>query len=242
MRPRDDVRRPARAGVGVLAVLAVGLLVVLAAATAPSWSVSDRFGVWGGTPSFAPRTLPPLLPAGEATPPPLADSGVGTFALPVLWALLALAGLAAAFWIWRVLPRAATKAKAADLAGGVGAEGTSAPDAPAVREGVSEARQLLDTIVDPTDAVLAAWVALEEAAARSGVPRHPADTPTELTARVLTATEADAAAVTTLLGLYHRARFSADGVGPDAVAEARLCLVALAASWARFSAAPGPRP
>ena len=47
----------------------------------------------------------------------------------------------------------------------------------------------------------------------------------------------------TLLGLYHRARFSADGVGPAAVLEARRCLGALAASWSRFTATDaGPTP
>jgi hypothetical protein len=241
MRPGDDVRRPARAAVGVPAVFAGGLLVVVAAATAPSWSVTDRFGVWGGTPSYAPRTPPPLpLPSGEETPPPLEGSGVGTWTLPVLWVLLALAVVALAFWIWRVLPRPAVKAPAEEPTGGPAVGGSA--DAPAVRQGVSDAQQLLDTILDPTDAVLAAWVALEDAAARSGLPRHPADTPTEFTARVLTATEADAEAVTRLLGLYHRARFSAGGVSPDAVTEARRCLAALAASWSRFSTAPGPRP
>ena len=220
-------------------MLAVGVLVVLAPATAPSWSVSDRFGVWGGAPSYTPRPLPPLVrPTGEETLPPLEGSGVGNVALPVLWALLVLGLLAVAFWVWRMLPRPVTKANADDTSG----PAATGHDAPAVRQGVSDAQQLLHTVVDPTDAVLAAWVALEGAAAGSGLPRHPADTPTEFTARVLTATGADANAVTRLLALYHRARFSAGGVGPDAVVEARHCLAALAASWSRFSAAPGPRP
>lgn len=243
MRSDDDVRRPAPAAVGVPAVLAGGLLVVVAAATAPSWSVTDRFGLLRGTPTFQPPTSPPLrLPPGDEAPPPLLqDSGLGTVAVPVLWAMLVLAVVALAFWVWRVLPRAATKAEPADTSGDLAAAGSGSPSAPALREGVSEAQQLLDTVVDPTDAVLAAWVALEDAAARSGVPRHPADTPTELTTRVLSATEADAVAVSTLLGLYHRARFSAAGVGPEAVAEARACLTALALSWSRFSPAPGSR-
>ena len=242
MRSGDDGRRPAQAAVGVPAVLVAGLLVVVAAATPPSWSVTDRFGLWGGTPSYAPPTLPPL-PTDDRTPPPLLqDSGVSSLALPLLWAVLGLAVLAVAFWVWRLLPRAATKTTATDTSGGLGAAAGGSPDAPAVRQAVSEAQQLLDTVLDPTDAVLAAWVALEEAAARSGLPRHPADTPTELTARVLTATEADADAVTTLLGLYHRARFSAAGVGPEAIAEARRCLAALAASWSRFAPAKGSRP
>ena len=234
-RPDQD-RRPARGAALVPAVLAVGALVVLAAATGSSWGVTDRFGVFGEGPDYEPGVPPPVPSGTPGTPPPLQDSGVGSLVVPVLWATLVLGLLAVLFWLWRVVPRPPTKGQAAAPAGGP-AVGDRGPDAPAVRQGVREAQQLLDAVADPTDAVLAAWVALEEAAARSGVPRRPADTPTELTSRVLAATEADEQAVTTLLALYHRARFSADGVGPDAVVEARRCLGDLARSWSRFSAA-----
>ena len=239
----DQDRQPGRGAALVPAVLAVGALVVLAAATGGSWGVTDRFGVFGGAPGYRPGDVPPL-PSGTPSPrpPPLQGSGAGDLVVPVLWAALVLALLAVLYWVWRVAPRPPAEQHAASPAGGLVAAGTG-PDAPAVRQGVREAQDLLDTVVDPTDAVLAAWVALEEAAARSGVPRRPADTPTELTSRVLAATEADEDAVTTLLGLYHRARFSEAGVGSDAVVEARRCLGDLARSWSRFSDADaGPPP
>ncbi|WP_157720231.1 DUF4129 domain-containing protein [Friedmanniella luteola] len=242
MASPDDERRPGAGAALVPAVLAVGVLVVLAAATASSWGMTDRFGVFGGAPEFEPRSVPPIPTGSPGSPPPLQDSGAGDLVLPLLWAGLVLGVLAAAYWVWRVLPRPPAKSRATAATGGLVA-GDGGPDAPAVQQGVREAQELLDTVVDPTDAVLAAWVALEDAAARSGVPRRPADTPTELTSRVLAATEADADAVTTLLGLYHRARFSAAGVGPAAVAEARRCLGVLSASWSRFSATDaGPPP
>lgn len=234
------MRRPGRTATLVPAVLAVGLLVVLAAATAPSWGIVDRFGWWGDGPDHEPRELPPL-PSAEGTPSPVEDSGAGSLVLPVLWAALVLLVFVVAYWVWRVLPRPAAKAPVTAATAGLALSGSS-PDAPTVHRGVIEAQVLLDSVADPTDAVVAAWVALEEAAARSGVPRRPADTPTELATRVLTATEADAGAVTTLLGLYHRARFSTVGVGPDAVVQARRCLTVLAAGWSRFSAGPGPGP
>ncbi|GAA1426457.1 hypothetical protein GCM10009616_01020 [Microlunatus lacustris] len=233
----DEDRRPGRRAALVPAVLAIGVLVVLAAATGSPWGVTDRFGVFGNGPQFEPPTRPPAPSrAAPSQPPPLQDSGVADLVGPLLWAALVLAVVAVAYAVWRVLPRPPTKTTPAPVAGGLGT-GDGGPDAPAVRQGVREAQQLLDTVPDPTDAVLAAWVALEDAAARSGVPRRPADTPTELTSRVLAATEADEDAVTTLLGLYHRARFSAHGAGPAAVVEARRCLGALATSWSRFSAA-----
>jgi hypothetical protein len=237
----DEDRRPAPGAVLVPAVLAVGALVVLAAATGSSWNVTDRFGVFGLEPGPMMPSLPPAPSNAPGSPPPLQDSGVGSVVVPVLWGALALAVLGLAYWVWRVLPRRPVKAPAAEAAGSQ-VSGAGSPDAPAVRQGVREAQQLLDAVADPTDAVLAAWVALEDAAAGSGVPRRPADTPTELTARVLAATAADEDAATTLLGLYHRARFSAGGVGPEAVVEARRCLGALATSWSRFAATASEPP
>src|SRR5699024_4436001 len=46
-----------------------------------------------------------------------------------------------------------------------------APDVPALRRGAAAARSVLDKKAVPTDAIIAAWVELEEAAASSGVPR-----------------------------------------------------------------------
>jgi hypothetical protein len=59
----------------------------------------------------------------------------------------------------------------------------------------------------PSDAVQAAWLALEEAAAESGTTRHPHQTPTEFTGAVLAAHAVDRAALAALRGLYQRARF-----------------------------------
>ncbi|ALG06545.1 DUF4129 domain-containing protein [Kibdelosporangium phytohabitans] len=63
----------------------------------------------------------------------------------------------------------------------------------------------------PSDAVIAAWVQLERSAAETGVERQPHQTPTEFTAAVLAAQNADAEALATLRKLYHRARFGRPG-------------------------------
>ena len=244
MAPGTSTTGSPRPPLLVLAVLAVGLLGVLAAASATPWRMSDRFGIWGPAPtSVEPATAPSAPP--PATPPPLDSGDLGRVVAPVLWVLLVVGGLVLAVWLWRVLPRHGRRRQGADALGAPVLGQPDGPSAPAVQQGVGDAQHLLDTVRDPTDAVLAAWVALEQAAERSGVPRRPADTPTEFTVRVLSATAADTAAVQTLLGLYHRARFAAAGVGPDAVQQARRCLDVLAASWSRFSAVQsrpeGPR-
>lgn len=106
------------------------------------------------------------------------------------------------------------------------------PDLPALRRGVAAARTVLAGHAEPDDAVIAAWLELEAAAASSGIARAPSDTPTELTTAVLDATHADPHATRTLLGLYHRARFAphATLVATD-VAQAGRCLERIAESW-----------
>lgn len=106
------------------------------------------------------------------------------------------------------------------------------PDLPALRRGVAAARSVLVEHDDPDDAIIAAWLALESAAASSGVVRARSATPTEFTANVLDATRADPAAIRTLLRLYQRARFGRiDGATSADVAAAGRCLELLAESW-----------
>lgn len=106
--------------------------------------------------------------------------------------------------------------------------GVLQPDLPALREGVDDADDLLRRYERPADAVIAAWVRLEEAAARSGVPRDPASTPTEFTVDVLDRTPVDPTATRVLLDLYLRARFGREEMLPDDVAAAQAALTTLA--------------
>lgn len=80
------------------------------------------------------------------------------------------------------------------------------------------------------DAVVAAWLALEEAAAAGGTRRHPAQTPTEFTVALLGGHAADPAAVDELLRLYHRARFGSAALPADAGERAARALGVIAAS------------
>ena len=98
------------------------------------------------------------------------------------------------------------------------------PDIVELREGIAEAWARLVEDREPTDAIQAAWVAVEEAAGRSGIEREAAATPTEFTVAVLDRTAVDPSAIRTLLGLYHRARFSTHGATADDVALAGECL------------------
>ena len=101
------------------------------------------------------------------------------------------------------------------------------PDIIELREGIAEAWSRLVEHREPSDAIQAAWVAVEQAAGRSGVERAPSATPTEFTVAVLDRTKVDPSAIRTLLGLYHRARFSTHPATDDDVALARECLTRL---------------
>jgi hypothetical protein len=102
---------------------------------------------------------------------------------------------------------------------------------PYLLRGVEAAHAALAEHAIPADAVVAAWLQLEEAAADSGLVRGPAQTPAEFTVTVLGVTHADASATRQLLDLYHRARFSSHPVGAAEVAIATDCLGRIAASW-----------
>lgn len=131
-------------------------------------------------------------------------------------------------WIRRLIAqRAPSDVDAADpdveLAGDVQDSGT-----PAMREGVRRAAQVLEEEVPPGDAVIAAWVALEASAERSGLVRDRAQTATEFTVEVLDATPADPGATRVLLELYLAARYSEHVLTDQDVDQARSSLAAIA--------------
>ncbi len=92
--------------------------------------------------------------------------------------------------------------------------------------------QLLNEDRSPGDAVMLAWLGLEQSAEDSGIVRRPAETPTEFTSRILKRVFADDGAVATLLSLYLRARFADFEVTATDVSRARQALEDLVRSWA----------
>jgi hypothetical protein len=86
---------------------------------------------------------------------------------------------------------------------------------------VARAHAHLAGAAEPGDAVIAAWVALEDEAELQGAGRDPAQTATEFTTVLLEHTPAPPDAVAALRGLYHRARFTSHPVTADDVLRAR---------------------
>jgi len=78
-----------------------------------------------------------------------------------------------------------------------------------------------------TDAVIACWVALEQAAASAGVERQPSETPAEFTVRVLGVGGISEPELLRLAQLYREARYSTHGSSEEARAQARAALIRL---------------
>lgn len=218
----------------------VGLLALVASAVGGPWTVTDRLGLIFGTPP--PPSAPPRPisnPFGTPSQPPLDRQPPLDLSWldQVLLVLAVVAGVAVlgavGYLIWRRFRALRPEPETEPVPAGqnIGDQLRAEPELPVLRRGVAAARDLLDRIADPDDAIIRAWLALEEAAEASGVPRDPAATPTEFTVAVIDLTPADPTAVRRLLALYLHARFASDPSGPDDVREAKRCLFALAERW-----------
>ena len=216
----------------------IGIGAVLAAAFGGGWQITQRFGFFDDLGRRgAPPELPPVGPDLVQPPPP----SYLTAWVVVLFATTVVLFLAVLLWMlrgrWRRVrrhPRDRESAAGVPPGTVVGGRG---PDLTALRRGAEAARSLLDEPGEPRDVIVRCWLALEDAAARSGAARRPADSPTEFTATVLAGTTADAHAVDGLLHLYHRARFSRHEIGLPEIAEARTWVRRLAGSWATYEGA-----
>lgn len=226
------------AGIMVLLVAAAAGLAGSLSATGPRWlpdlDGDSRF-VADPAPTPTDAYALPLLPEPDGGEP-------ARNLLPVVLVVLAVVVALVAWYVWRRWSSMRITRPAAQPGAGLGgtlaagvdavpAAATTAVDAPTVRHGLERALDELDSDRSPTDAVVAAWQGLEEAAGRAGVRRAPAQTPTELTARIIAREPEDAAVVKELLAVYLRVRFGDAPATAADVDTARRCLRTLAASW-----------
>jgi hypothetical protein len=219
----------------------LALLVVLAAATAGTLHFSGPR--W--TPSLhvsAPTPGRPLVHP-QASAPQAAPSHVTTHfpwlilaIVAAVVAALALALLLRLWWMRRLSGAEREQRAAAAVTEVRPAPVAQPPDVPVLRSGIEQALAALDEAREPADAVVRAWLGLQETAEASGILRQASETPTEFTSRILSGAVADDGAVRTLLRLYLRARFGDHPVTQDDVAAVRAALRELVATW------PAPTP
>lgn len=213
-------------------VASLVVLVVLGAALAGPWHVTSHpfGGLFSGTLDLP--TLPPqVAPSPEPTQTP-APSGHGDPFLSMYVVIGVIVTTVLVVLLVRFLNRIVRERRPQVVEDEADAGSETLPHReittlPALADGVDAARRVLAESLPPGDAVIAAWVALERAAERTGVPREPAQTPTEFTVAVLGETRADPDATRALLDLYLRARFSEHPLVPGDVARASRYLEAL---------------
>ena len=225
--------RPVLAGAAILLVL---VLVVLAAAATGPWDrpLSDG-GATGAPPLTPPSIELPTQTASQSIPPQDSADGSGgdTILRWVLYALGLAVAVVIALLVLRFLMVYLRRSKGPGVDARIAQPVTDIPevDAPTMREGIAQARSILDSDRPPHDAIVLAWLALEHAAVSAGVGRTPAQTPTEFTAVVLDRTPAQRDAVDVLRELYSRVRFSDQPISDDDGDAARAAIAAIAAHW-----------
>lgn len=227
----------------------------------PDWLTSAALGVLivtaagiSGTIDFAgPRWVPHWkLPTNNRTPATIRSpsTGVaptikpsnGTDKFPLgavlLWIIVGVAAIAVVVALWRWWNRRPLR-EAAVLHSVVATtteipiepEAEPEPDTPALRSGIELALQMLDEQREPADAIVRAWLGLQETAEESGIVRRPAETATEFTSRILSRAVVDDRALRTLLRLYLRTRFGDHPVTSEDVAVVRGALQELVRTW-----------
>lgn len=102
-------------------------------------------------------------------------------------------------------------------------------DEPGLTDAIDEVTRIIGE-GSPRNAIVAAWVRLEQAVESERFPHRPEETPSELVERVLASYALDDAAIRRLAALYREARFSTHPVTEDHRREAAECLRRLLAT------------
>jgi hypothetical protein len=101
-------------------------------------------------------------------------------------------------------------------------------DRAGLRDAVTLAQSRMAEARNPSDAVVAGWLAFEDAAADLGWVREPHETATEFTTRLLATSQAPPQPIATLRSLYLQVRFGSHIPTDDDVALARNSLSEIA--------------
>ncbi|MEV6414515.1 DUF4129 domain-containing protein [Kribbella sp. NPDC051718] len=208
--------RPRGRGTGVLAVGAgVLLLVVIASAAGSVRPFDGRNNQW---------SLEPHPPRNTVASGPSTGGDIELWWGPFWTALLYLVGALVVLVLIRLIYQVATAPRSKKRR----AEKPSPTKSERLAEAVDQGLRAVERGT-PTDAVIACWVGLEDAAEAAGVPRNEAETPAEFTVRVLAVDGVSAPDLAALAELYREARYSAHPSSEAARAEARAALTRLRA-------------
>ena len=192
----------------------------------PTWNPAPA-----AMPTIPAADVPTSSPMGPPAPPsPVWDRVFLGLGIAVLVALALLLGRFVYRAVRALIATRIQRRPDADRLG-TGAVAPGMPLTPEqVRDAVAEALRRVDAAATPTNAVIVAWLALEDAAGEHGLARLPAQTPTEFTTALFEASAVPPADTIGLRTLYLRARFGGFTAGPDDVARVRVWLRHIAKS------------
>jgi hypothetical protein len=224
--------------IGVVSVLCI--VVAIGAALQGGFVFSGPRWIPGG------GTLPPLkvsathAPGSTATPlkPPPASAGVVFSWLPIAIVLacilIAVLALLVLYWLShrrRPGEKANLRLDADFEESALLVDVDAEADLPTLHRGLLRASDALETYREPRDAIVKAWIGLQEAAEDSGLRRRPSETPTEFTTRVFESVNADRSAAASLLEVYLRVRFRSVPATESDVRLARAAIERLHETW-----------
>lgn len=233
-RPRTHLVLPLLAIAGLFAV------VMLASSLQGLPQFSAPMAEPDGTVSIGPEPTPSGTPAPPMEPPEdslllnilAAVMGVVAGALILTLAYFGIRMLVrflARLWRDRPLARQQPTEVSGDVAPGPAID--SEPDSATIRRGIAEAVRTIEERRQPGDAIIAAWVGLEETAADAGAGRGVNETPSEFTMRIVGRRSGIAGDVTALLDLYERVRFGGHPADEADRAAAFRSLQGIEAGW-----------
>ena len=205
-----------------------------------------------GIPTITPPDLAPaegeafeipaatMSPDPSPTPPAEPATDIASVVLGVVFVLFGIAVAAlivffvvrALMRLWRDRPLRTREGD--DIGFAVTApdeSGESDAAAPAIRRGIDGALRSIDERAEPGDAIVAAWVGLEESAADAGLTRGRSETPAEFALRIITRRAGITDAATTLLQLYERVRFGGYAAAEGDRDCARAALKTIETGW-----------
>jgi uncharacterized membrane protein len=237
----DCVKRDRTQTALIVAVVSVLCVVVaIGSALQGGFAFSGPRWVPGGGTLTPPKISSTPVPAASATPikapPPGAGLVFSWVPIAIVLGLLLIAVLALmVVYLLRHRRRPGEKSQltidaefeeVSELAGN-----DVDADLPTLHRGLVRASEVLEVYREPRDAIVRAWLGLQEAAEDSGLRRRPSETPTEFTTRVFDSVDADRAAAATLLEVYLRVRFRRMPATEADVRLARDAIERLRESW-----------
>lgn len=225
-------------GLAVVGLAGLFVIVMIAAAVQGTPRI-DPFDIRPVDDSPPVIPLPTSSPSGTPTPQPVVNDVLTAVIGIVLLILGGLVLIALGIVLVRALLRAWANRPLSARGGDDVAHDVSAQDvpqdeeteAPVIRRGIEGALRTVDERARPTDAIIAAWVGLEESAADAHLTRGVSETPSEFALRIITRREGIGAAAQELLDLYERVRFGGDVADESDRTAARNALRAIEEGW-----------